>query len=103
MRQSLNLQEILHLPGRMNLGSLFFKYDWVLKPEIQKQRGTLYSQFFGNARINLLTPSGLYFGQGPFEALMKDQFGGPVLVAATELIQQLIKVAKTLSHASRFS
>jgi hypothetical protein len=58
---------------------------------------------FGNARINLLTPSGLYVGQGPFQALMKDRLGGPVLVAATELTLQLIKLAKTRGHALRCS
>ncbi len=43
----------------------------------------------GQVRINLLTPSGLHFGQGPFDALATDQLGGPVISAATELMQSL--------------
>jgi hypothetical protein len=44
----------------------------------------------GTARINLLTPSGLHFGQAPFDALWQDALGGPVLVAAQQLMQALI-------------
>jgi len=47
----------------------------------------------GQVRINLLTPSGLHFGQGPFEVLAKDPMGGPVIGFATRLMQELI--AKT--------
>src|SRR5262249_13764487 len=36
----------------------------------------------GNTRINLLTPSGLHFGEGPLDALAKDKLGGPVISAA---------------------
>jgi hypothetical protein len=45
------------------------------------------------ARISLLTPSGLHFGQGPFEALAQDAMAGPVIAAATGLMQALIQVA----------
>ena len=47
----------------------------------------------GRARINLLTPSGLHFGEGPLETLGKDKLGGPVIAAAFELMQRLIKLA----------
>jgi hypothetical protein len=47
----------------------------------------------GQVRINMLTPSGLHFGQAPFEALAGDQFGGAVISTATQLKQSLI--AKT--------
>lgn len=47
----------------------------------------------GDVRVSLLTPSGLHFGQGPFDALASDQLGGPVIAAATRLMQELI--AKT--------
>ena len=47
----------------------------------------------GHARINLLVPSGLHFGQGPFDALMRDPMGAPVIASAMQLMQQLI--AKT--------
>ena len=47
------------------------------------------------ARINMLTPSGLHFGQGPYSALSKDRVGGPILGLAFQLMQQLIKLART--------
>lgn len=49
----------------------------------------------GQARINLLVPSGLHFGEGPFEALASDPLGGPVILSATRLMMELI--AKTES------
>lgn len=48
----------------------------------------------GQARISILTPSGLHFGQGPYAALSKDRIGGPVLGLAFQLMQQLIKLTK---------
>ncbi len=47
----------------------------------------------GQIRINMLTPSGLHFGQGPFDVLSADPRGGPLIAAATQLMQALI--AKT--------
>ena len=47
----------------------------------------------GQARISLLTPSGLHFGQGPFDALARDPKAAPVITAATSLMQSLIQVA----------
>jgi hypothetical protein len=44
----------------------------------------------GRARISLLTPSGLHFGDGPFEMFMQDPNAGPVLQAGTELMRALI-------------
>ena len=44
----------------------------------------------GDVRINLLVPSGLHFGQGKFEQLASDGMGGPLIAAATELMQALI-------------
>jgi hypothetical protein len=46
----------------------------------------------GQARINVLTPSGLHFGEGSYSALSKDRMGGPVLGLAFQLMQQLIKL-----------
>jgi hypothetical protein len=48
----------------------------------------------GQARINLLTPGGLRFGQGPLDALSKDRLGGPVLTSAFRLMQALINLTK---------
>ncbi len=47
----------------------------------------------GQARISILTPSGLHFGQAQFGALAGDQLGGVLISAATQLMQSLI--AKT--------
>jgi hypothetical protein len=44
----------------------------------------------GQARINLLTPSGLHFGEGAMDLLSKDAMGGEVLASAVRLMQKLI-------------
>lgn len=49
----------------------------------------------GQARINLLTPSGLHFGQADFGTLLHDPLAGPVIASALELMKALI--AKTES------
>jgi hypothetical protein len=47
----------------------------------------------GQIRINLLTPSGLYFGQGPLKEMRADRRAQPVVGAATDLMQRLIECA----------
>ena len=44
----------------------------------------------GGVRINILTPSGLHFGEGAFDVLFQDPMGGPVLVGGQELMRALI-------------
>ena len=44
----------------------------------------------GQARINMLTPAGLHFGQAPYDALAADPLGGTVMRAALQLMQGLI-------------
>ncbi len=44
----------------------------------------------GQARISMLTPSGIHFGQAPLEALTGDPMGGRVIGAAVSLMQELI-------------
>jgi len=39
----------------------------------------------GRARLNLLTPSGLHFVEGPLDTLAKDKLGGPVINSAFRL------------------
>jgi hypothetical protein len=39
-------------------------------------------------------PVGLHFGEGPLDALAKDRMGGPVITAAFQLMQELIKLTK---------
>lgn len=50
----------------------------------------------GYARINLLSPSGLHFGQGPLNDLSRDQLGAPVMAAAFRLMQELIRISEEL-------
>jgi len=45
------------------------------------------------ARISILTPSGLHFGQGPVGVFRRDARAAPVLAAATSLMQALITKA----------
>ena len=51
----------------------------------------------GQARVNILTPSGLHFGQAPFEALANAEMGGPIISAAIQLMQVLIKKSENTS------
>jgi len=44
----------------------------------------------GEARITFLVSDGLYFGQGGYDALLKDPLGGRVLSTASELMSLLI-------------
>ena len=48
----------------------------------------------GQARISLLTPTGLHFGQAPIETLTYDAMAMPVIAAATELMQALIQTSR---------
>lgn len=48
----------------------------------------------GQARVNLLSPAGLHFGQGPMDQIARDRFGGPVFGAAFKLMQELTKLTK---------
>jgi hypothetical protein len=43
-------------------------------------------------RVNMLTPSGLHFGEGTMSVLSRDAIGGPVIKAALDLMQALIAV-----------
>jgi hypothetical protein len=47
----------------------------------------------GRARLSLLTPSGLHFGEAPFDALARDPMSAPVVTAATKLVAELTKIA----------
>ena len=41
-------------------------------------------------RITFLVSDGLYFGQGPFQALQQDAIGGPILSKAAQLLQAAV-------------
>jgi hypothetical protein len=45
----------------------------------------------GHVRLNMLTPSGLHFGEGALDALSVDPMGGPVIAAGTILMKALIE------------
>jgi len=53
----------------------------------------------GIARINLLTPSGLHFGEGPTDVLAKDKLGGPAINAALQLMRELMHKVKSAPTA----
>jgi hypothetical protein len=43
----------------------------------------------GNVRLNLLTPIGLCFGEGPFAPIARDPNGGPLVKASATLVKRL--------------
>lgn len=52
----------------------------------------------GQARLNILTPLGLMFGQAPMEALAGDPMAGRLLSSATELMLKLIEKTKSAGN-----
>jgi len=48
----------------------------------------------GNVRLNLLTPIGLCFGEGPFAAIARDPVGGPLVKAGAALVHRLEQLPK---------
>ena len=46
----------------------------------------------GNVRMSFIVSDGLYFGEGVFETLERDQLGGPVLQAATKLLVAVVNL-----------
>ena len=51
-----------------------------------------------NARMSFLTPSGLHFGEGPMEILLRDPIGGSVIEAGTQLIMALMALMAKTKH-----
>ena len=47
----------------------------------------------GHVRINMLTASGLHFGEGPLGSLSSDPMGGPAIAAGIQLMNALIEGA----------
>jgi hypothetical protein len=45
----------------------------------------------------MLTPAGPRFGQGPYEALLKDTAAGAFLTAAARVLQPLVKLSMSTS------
>jgi hypothetical protein len=48
----------------------------------------------GQMRVNVISPSGLHFGQGPTQAMAQDALAGPAFNAAAALMQQMIAQAR---------
>ncbi len=44
-------------------------------------------------RLNILTPSGLHFGEGPFDHLQRDRLAKPLVSAATNVMAKLTTMA----------
>jgi len=42
--------------------------------------------------MSFLVSDGLYFGEGPFEALQGDALGGSLLAKATQLVQRVVEL-----------
>jgi hypothetical protein len=51
----------------------------------------------GNVRLNLLTPIGLCFGEGPFAAIARDPVGGPLVKAGAMLLHRLQQPRATVN------
>jgi hypothetical protein len=51
----------------------------------------------GNARLNILTPMGLHFGEGPTQVLTHDPLPGPFFRAATALRAKLTSLPRAKS------
>jgi hypothetical protein len=49
----------------------------------------------GQMRLSMLTPSGLHFGQAPFDVLAREPMAAPLINAAVQLMQALVEVAGT--------
>ena len=47
----------------------------------------------GHTMLSVLTRGGIYIGAGPIESISEDPRGGPVITAATELLQTLVQRA----------
>jgi hypothetical protein len=47
----------------------------------------------GHTMLSVLTRGGIYVGAGPIDAISEDPRGGPVITAATELLQALVQRA----------
>ncbi len=54
----------------------------------------------GIARLNILAPLGLHFGQAAVAELAKDDLGGPMFLAATQLMKLLVSKSPASPHDS---
>jgi hypothetical protein len=46
----------------------------------------------GSVRISFLVSDGLYFGEGPYSILQRDEMAGPVLAKAAMLLQKVVEL-----------
>lgn len=53
----------------------------------------------GQARISMLAPGGLFFGQAPLQTLMTDPLAAPAMNAALKLMQALIEKSEAARRA----
>jgi len=64
-----------------------------LAPRIGPWVGRRPPLLAGAARISMLCPGGLYFGQGPRDVLMSDPMAAPVFTCGAELIQAITRLS----------
>jgi hypothetical protein len=55
----------------------------------------------GMIRMTFLVSDGLYFGQGPMDAMQKDRMAAPLINAATALLVKLIQKTTDGEQSSR--
>ncbi len=48
---------------------------------------------YGNVRLSFLTTDGLYFGEAPLASMEVDGFGGPVIIAAIDVMRIMVEIA----------
>lgn len=52
----------------------------------------------GSARLNILTPIGIHFGEGPIAALSRDQSAGPLMAASTAMLAKMTSLPRAKSN-----
>jgi hypothetical protein len=57
-------------------------------------KGRLPPPAGGNVRISFIVSDGLYFGEGPFEAMQRDPLAGALIEQASRLLQKVVEVGQ---------
>ncbi len=52
----------------------------------------------GNARLNILTPIGIHFGEGPINALGRDRSAGPLMAASIAMLAKMTSLPRAKSN-----
>jgi len=80
--------------GYSNLNSLAIELVKLASPILAKigpwDNERLAAPEAGSIRLTFLASDGLYFGEGPFQALQQDPLAGPIVDKAVELLQTVV-------------